>query len=62
MLFSIFNTPYLNNIYMLYCNFMILVMKQERQLDGINQVAVLMHNDFLYMSQEILGLAFQVSK
>lgn len=35
-------------------------MKLERQLDGINQVAVLMHNDCLYLSQEILGLAFEV--
>ncbi|KAF4396378.1 hypothetical protein G4B88_019178 [Cannabis sativa] len=31
----------------------------ERQLDGINQVAVLMHNDCLYLSQEILGLAYE---
>lgn len=36
------------------------VMKLERQLDGINQVAVLIHNDCLYLSQEILGLAFEV--
>lgn len=35
-------------------------MKLERQLDGINQVAVLMHNDCLHLSQEILGLAFEV--
>ncbi|KAF7826812.1 centromere/kinetochore protein zw10-like protein isoform X1 [Senna tora] len=33
--------------------------KLERQLDGINQIAVLMHNDCLYFSQEILGLAFE---
>ncbi|KAK7320551.1 hypothetical protein VNO77_30124 [Canavalia gladiata] len=33
--------------------------KLERQLDGINQVAVLMHNDCLYLSQEILGFAFE---
>ncbi|XP_021300731.1 centromere/kinetochore protein zw10 homolog [Herrania umbratica] len=33
--------------------------KLERQLDGINQVAALMHNDCLYLSQEILGLAFE---
>lgn len=33
--------------------------KLERQLDSINQVAVLMHNDCLYFSQEILGLAFE---
>ncbi|PSS05955.1 Centromere/kinetochore protein like [Actinidia chinensis var. chinensis] len=31
----------------------------SRQLDGINQVAVLIHNDCLYLSQEILGLAFE---
>ncbi|XP_073221001.1 centromere/kinetochore protein zw10 homolog isoform X2 [Cicer arietinum] len=31
----------------------------ERQLNGINQVAVLMHNDCLYLSQEILGFAFE---
>jgi hypothetical protein len=36
-------------------------MKLERQLDGVNQVAVLMHNDCFYLSQEILGLAFEVS-
>ncbi|KAM2204806.1 hypothetical protein ACFX1S_024408 [Malus domestica] len=33
--------------------------KLERHLDVINQVAVLMHNDCLYLSQEILGLAFE---
>ncbi|XP_048435167.1 centromere/kinetochore protein zw10 homolog isoform X4 [Pyrus x bretschneideri] len=33
--------------------------KLERHLDGINQVAVLMQNDCLYLSQEILGLAFE---
>ncbi|KAK7300430.1 hypothetical protein RJT34_11274 [Clitoria ternatea] len=33
--------------------------KLERQLNGINQVAVLMHNDCLYLSQEILGFAFE---
>lgn len=33
--------------------------KLERQLGGINQVAVLMHNDCLYLSQEILGFAFE---
>ncbi|GFY97579.1 centromere/kinetochore protein, putative [Actinidia rufa] len=37
----------------------IVPVKQERQLDGINQVAVLIHNDCLYLSQEILGLAFE---
>ncbi|XP_047179048.1 centromere/kinetochore protein zw10 homolog [Vigna umbellata] len=33
--------------------------KLERQLNGINQVAVLLHNDCLYLSQEILGFAFE---
>ncbi|XP_061969387.1 centromere/kinetochore protein zw10 homolog isoform X2 [Populus nigra] len=33
--------------------------KLEKQLDGVNQVAVLMHNDCFYLSQEILGLAFE---
>ncbi|GAU14377.1 hypothetical protein TSUD_249150 [Trifolium subterraneum] len=33
--------------------------KLERQLGSINQVAVLMHNDCLYISQEILGFAFE---
>ncbi|KAL8151014.1 hypothetical protein V2J09_020822, partial [Rumex salicifolius] len=33
--------------------------KLERQLDGINQVAVLLHNDCLFLSEEILGLAFE---
>ncbi|OMO49372.1 RZZ complex, subunit Zw10 [Corchorus capsularis] len=37
----------------------VIPVKLERQLDGINQVAVLMHNDCLYLSQEILGLAFE---
>ncbi|MBA0732866.1 hypothetical protein Gogos_016929, partial [Gossypium gossypioides] len=31
----------------------------ERQLDGINQVAILMYSDCLFLSQEILGLAFE---
>lgn len=35
-------------------------MKLERQLDSINQAAVLIHNDCLYLSEEILGLAFEV--
>ncbi|KAG5545665.1 hypothetical protein RHGRI_017970 [Rhododendron griersonianum] len=34
-------------------------MRQERKLEGINQVAVLIHNDCLYLSQEILGLSFE---
>ncbi|KAH1062241.1 hypothetical protein GYH30_005313 [Glycine max] len=33
--------------------------KLERQLNGINQVAILLHNDCLYLSQEILGFAFE---
>ncbi|CAL5342352.1 unnamed protein product [Camellia sinensis] len=37
----------------------VIPVKQERQLDGINQVAGLIHNDCLYLSQEILGLAFE---
>ncbi|KAK9284581.1 hypothetical protein L1049_023757 [Liquidambar formosana] len=37
----------------------VIPIKLERQLEGINQVAVLMHNDCLYLSQEILGLAFE---
>lgn len=35
-------------------------MKLEKQLDSINHVAVLMHNDCIFLSQEILGLAFEV--
>ncbi|XP_024047133.1 centromere/kinetochore protein zw10 homolog isoform X2 [Citrus clementina] len=35
------------------------ILQLERQLEGINQVAVLMHNDCLYLSQEILGFAFE---
>ncbi|XP_044466366.1 centromere/kinetochore protein zw10 homolog isoform X1 [Mangifera indica] len=37
----------------------VIPVKLERQLDGINQVAALVHNDCLYLSQEILGLAFE---
>ncbi|XP_015881422.3 centromere/kinetochore protein zw10 homolog isoform X2 [Ziziphus jujuba] len=37
----------------------VIPVKLERQLDGINQAAVLMHNDCLYLYQEILGLAFE---
>ncbi|XP_059661937.1 centromere/kinetochore protein zw10 homolog [Cornus florida] len=37
----------------------VIPVKLERQLDGINQVAGLIHNDCLYLSQEILGLAFE---
>uniref|UniRef100_A0A2P2LAB1 Centromere/kinetochore protein zw10 homolog n=1 Tax=Rhizophora mucronata TaxID=61149 RepID=A0A2P2LAB1_RHIMU len=39
----------------------VIPVKLERQLDSINHVAVLMHNDCLYLSQEIFGLAFQIS-
>ncbi|XP_047336116.1 centromere/kinetochore protein zw10 homolog [Impatiens glandulifera] len=35
------------------------LVKPERQLDGINQVAVLIHNDCIYLCQEVLGLAFE---
>ncbi|EPS60399.1 hypothetical protein M569_14404, partial [Genlisea aurea] len=34
-------------------------LKLHRQLDSINQAAVLVHNDCIYLSQEILGLAFE---
>ncbi|PWA73800.1 centromere/kinetochore protein, putative (ZW10) [Artemisia annua] len=37
----------------------VIPVKLERQLDGINQVAVLIHNDCLFLSQEILGLIFE---
>ncbi|KAL3502506.1 hypothetical protein ACH5RR_036955 [Cinchona calisaya] len=37
----------------------VIPVKLEKQLDTINQAAVLMHNDCLYLSQEILGLAFE---
>ncbi|XP_057527008.1 centromere/kinetochore protein zw10 homolog [Amaranthus tricolor] len=37
----------------------IIPIKLERQRDSINQAAVLMHNDCLFLSQEILGLAFE---
>ncbi|GAB4859389.1 hypothetical protein Ancab_010852 [Ancistrocladus abbreviatus] len=37
----------------------VIPVKLERHLDSINQVAVLMHNDCVYLSQEILGLAFE---
>ncbi|KAJ9560953.1 hypothetical protein OSB04_006113 [Centaurea solstitialis] len=37
----------------------VIPVKLERQLDGINQVAVLIHNDCLFLSQEILGLSFE---
>ncbi|KAL1821764.1 hypothetical protein ACET3Z_016633 [Daucus carota] len=33
--------------------------KLGRQLDSINQAAVLIHNDCLYLSREILGLAYE---
>ncbi|KAL0354259.1 UNVERIFIED_CONTAM: Centromere/kinetochore protein zw10 [Sesamum angustifolium] len=34
----------------------IIPVKLQRQLDSINQAAVLIHNDCLYLSQEVLGL------
>ncbi|CAH9109527.1 unnamed protein product [Cuscuta epithymum] len=37
----------------------VLPVKLEKQLDSINHAAVLIHNDCLYLSQEILGLAFE---
>lgn len=37
----------------------VIPVKLERQLEGINQVAVLMRNDCLYLCQEILGLAYE---
>lgn len=37
----------------------IVPIKFERQLDSINHSAVLIHNDCHYLSQEILGLAFE---
>lgn len=35
-------------------------LKLEKQLSSITQVAIIVHNDFYYLSQEVLGLAFQV--
>lgn len=37
----------------------VIPVKLEKQLATINQAAVLMHNDCLYLAQEILGLAFE---
>ncbi|XP_049405796.1 centromere/kinetochore protein zw10 homolog [Solanum stenotomum] len=37
----------------------IIPVKFERQLDSINHSSVLIHNDCHYLSQEILGLAFE---
>ncbi|CAM8893946.1 unnamed protein product [Rhodiola kirilowii] len=37
----------------------VIPIKLERQLNGINQIAILMRNDCIYLSQEILGLAFE---
>ncbi|KAL5702541.1 hypothetical protein ACHQM5_027750 [Ranunculus cassubicifolius] len=37
----------------------IIPVKLEKQLNSINEVAIVIHNDFLYLSQELLGLAFQ---
>ncbi|KAL4575171.1 hypothetical protein LXL04_022013 [Taraxacum kok-saghyz] len=39
----------------------VIPVKLERQLDVINQV-VLIHNDCLYLSREILGLAFELNR
>lgn len=37
----------------------IIPVKLEKQLNSINEVAILVHNDCLYFSQELLGLLFQ---
>ncbi|XP_024030409.1 centromere/kinetochore protein zw10 homolog [Morus notabilis] len=37
----------------------VIPVKLERQLEGVNHAAILMHNDCLYLSQEILGLAYE---
>ncbi|XP_068668194.1 centromere/kinetochore protein zw10 homolog [Aristolochia californica] len=37
----------------------IIPVKLEKQFDSIDQAAVLVHNDCYYLSQEILGLAFE---
>ncbi|KAJ6808982.1 centromere/kinetochore protein zw10-like protein [Iris pallida] len=37
----------------------IVPVKLEKQLDSISQIAIIIHNDCYYLSQEILGLAFQ---
>lgn len=37
----------------------IVPVKLEKQLNTIHQVALVIHNDCLYLSQEILGLAFE---
>ena len=38
----------------------IFLLKLEKQFDSLSQVAAIVHNDFYYLFQEILGLAFQV--
>ncbi|OVA14368.1 RZZ complex [Macleaya cordata] len=37
----------------------IVPVKLEKQLDSVNQIAILVHNDCLFLAQEILGLAFE---
>ncbi|MCL7041433.1 hypothetical protein MKW94_016176 [Papaver nudicaule] len=37
----------------------IVPVKLQKQLDSVTQIAVLVHNDCLFLAQEILGLAFQ---
>ncbi|XP_042501853.1 centromere/kinetochore protein zw10 homolog isoform X2 [Macadamia integrifolia] len=37
----------------------VIPVKLEKQFDSITQVPILMHNDCLYLSHEILGLAFE---
>lgn len=51
----LFIMTYIGNLYFS-------LVKLESQLDGINQVAILMYNYCLFLSQEILGLAFEVCR
>ncbi|KAG9160530.1 hypothetical protein Leryth_019482 [Lithospermum erythrorhizon] len=37
----------------------VIPVKLERQLESVNQAAVLIHNDCLYLSTEVIGLAFE---
>ncbi|KAI3937729.1 hypothetical protein MKW92_000799 [Papaver armeniacum] len=38
----------------------IMPVKLEKQLDNVTQIAALVHNDCLFLAQEVLGLAFQI--
>ena len=40
--------------------FSFFLLKLEKQLNSVSQVAAIIHNDFYHLSQEILGLAFEV--